>query len=276
MKPNMKWLLVLPIMVAVLTACQPSEEQRASALVTEAQSLVENGQWRQARIVLDSLHKTYPKQVVQRRAAKALGDSITYMEAQRSVAYADSLLQLLLPQADELLRQFRYEKDDRYEDHGRYVSRLLATGSNTSRNFLQAYVRDDRMTIVKSFYYGAMSVGQQSLLLSANGEEVTFRGNNHSFNAEGWHEIMTLEDTDALQLLNFVSTHADSRVRVKGEGDAPDKAWVYYLTDKEKKALVQTYQLGFLMKDIRQLEEMLRVANAQVLHYESKHRSEIH
>ena len=276
MKLNMKWLLVLPIMVAVLTACQPSEEQRASALVTEAQSLVENGQWRQARIVLDSLHKTYPQQVVQRRAAKALGDSITYMEAQRSVAYSDSLLQLLLPQADELLRQFRYEKDDRYEDHGRYVSRLLATSSNTSRNFLQAYVRDDRMTIVKSYYYGARPVGQQSLFLSANGEEVTFRGNNHSFNAEGWHEIMTLEDTYALQLLNFVSTHADSRVRVKGEGDAPDKAWVYYLTDKEKKALVQTYQLGFLMKDIRQLEEMLRVANAQVLHYESKHRSEIH
>jgi len=271
MKSSVKWLLVLPI--AMLAACQPSEEQRASALVAEAQSLVENGQWRQARIVLDSLHKTYPKQVAQRRAAKALGDSITYMEAQRSIAYADSLLQVLLPQADELLRQFRYEKDDRYEDHGRYVSRLLATSSNTSRNFLQAYVRDDRMTVVKSFYYGAGQVGQRSLYLSANDEETAFRGNNHSFNAEGWHEIMTMEDAEALQLLNFVSTHADGRVRVKGEGSAPNKTWVYYLTDKEKAALVQTYQLGFLMKDIRQLEEMLRVANAQVLHYESKKKS---
>lgn len=271
MKSSVKWLLVLPI--AMLAACQPSEEQRASALVTEAQSLVEDGQWRQARIVLDSLHKTYPKQVAQRRAAKALGDSITYMEAQRSIAYADSLLQVLLPQADELLRQFRYEKDDRYEDHGRYVSRLLATSSNTSRNFLQAYVRDDRMTMVKSFYYGTGQVGQQSLYLSANDEETAFRGNNHSFNAEGWHEIMTMEDVEALQLLNFVSTHADGRVRVKGEGSAPNKTWVYYLTDKEKAALVQTYQLGFLMKDIRQLEEMLRVANAQVLHYESKKKS---
>lgn len=274
MKSSVKWLLALPIVV--LAACQPSEEQRASALVTEAHSLVDDGQWRQARIVLDSLHRTYPKQVAQRRAAKALGDSLTYMEAQRSIAYADSLLQMLLPQADELLRQFRYEKDDRYEDHGRYVSRLLATSNNTSRNFLQAYVRDDRMTVVKSFYYGAGQVEQQALYLSADGEEAAFRGNNHSFNAEGWHEIMTLEDEAALELLNFVSTHTDSRVRVRGEGSAPNKAWVYYLTDKEKTALTQTYQLGFLMKDIRQLEEILRIANAQVLRYENKNKSEMY
>ena len=252
------------------SACRSNDETRASALVAEAQSLVDNGQWRAANVLLDSVHHTYPREVAQRRAAKALQDSISYLEAKRTFAYSDSLLTTLLPQADVLLKHFRYEKNDQYEDHGRYVHRLLATGSNTSRNFLQAYVRDDRLTIVKSYYFGAAKVGQTSITLSADDEDSRYTGTNHSFNAEGWHEIMTLEDATALQLLNFVSAHQSSRIRVRGEGDAPAKAWVYYLSDKEKTALTETYRLGFLMKDIRQLEQNLRVATAQINRYEQK------
>lgn len=257
-------------MVVGLSACQPSDETRAANLVSEAHTLVDGGQWRTAQVLLDSVHHTYPKEVAQRRAAKALQDSITYLEAKQTLAYSDSLLQTLLPQADALLPQFRYEKNAQYEDHGRYVHRLLSTGSNTSRNFLQAYVRDDRITIVKSYYYGSSQVGQTSVVLSANGEESRYAGSNHSFNAEGWHEIMTLEDASALQLLNFVCTHQSSRIRVRGEGDKPSKSWVYYLSDKEKDALTQTYQLGFLMKDIRQLEQNIRVATAQIEHYQNR------
>lgn len=261
---------VLLFALIILPACQPTDEQRAAALVSEAQQLVDNGRWQQARLLLDSVHHTYPKQVSQRRLAKALSDSITCLEAQRTIAYSDSLLQVLLPQSDELMRQFKYEKSTQYEDHGRYVHRLLTTGSNTSRNFLQAYIRDDRRTIVKSYYFGAAQVNQQAVSLLSEEEESRFYGANHSFQSEGWHEIMTLEEDDALQLLNFISTHAAARIRVKGEGEKAHATWVYYLSDKEKTALAQTYQLGFLMKDIRQLEQTLRVANAQVERFVAK------
>ena len=148
----------------LLVACAPSDTEQAQVLVQQAQTLVDNGQWRQARIVLDSVHTIYPKEV-----AKALSDSITYLEAQSTLAYADSMLPPLLEQSDKLLKQFKYEKDAQYEDKGRYVHRLLHTSSNTARNFLQAYVRDDRQTIVKSYYYGSHQVNQQQVTLSAQG-----------------------------------------------------------------------------------------------------------
>lgn len=266
----MMTLCVLLFVLMIVPACRPTDEQKASDLVFEAQQLVDDGHWQQARLLLDSVHNTYSKQVAQRRWAKALSDSITYLEAQQTVAYADSMLQLLLPQADELMRQFKYEKNAQYEDHGRYVHRLLITGNNTSRNFLQAYIRDDRRTIVKSYYYGTVQVNQKTVSLFSEGEESRFYGNNHSFQSEGWHEIMTLEEDEALQLLNFVSTHTATRIRVKGEGEKAHTTWVYYLSDKEKTALAQTYQLGFLMKDIRQLEQMLSVANAKVERFVTK------
>ena len=257
----------------LLVACAPSDTEQAQVLVQQAQTLVDNGQWRQARIVLDSVHATYPREVAQRRLAKALGDSITYLEAQSTLAYADSMLPPLLEQSDKLLKQFKYEKDAQYEDKGRYVHRLLHTSSNTARNFLQAYVRDDRQTIVKSYYYGSYQVNQQQVTLSAQGEELRFSGSNHAFEVEGWHEIMTLEDETALQLLNFISAHHSDRVRVHGAGLKPTHTWVYYLNDKEKEALSATYQLGFLMKDILRLEQMANTARNQIAHYERKYLS---
>jgi hypothetical protein len=183
------------------------------------------------------------------------------------------MLPPLLEQSDKLLKQFKYEKDAQYEDKGRYVHRLLHTNSNTARNFLQAYVRDDRQTIVKSYYYGSHQVNQQQVTLSAQGEEVRFSGSNHAFEIEGWHEIMTLEDENALQLLNFISAHHSDRVRVHGAGLKPNHTWVYYLNDKEKEALSATYQLGFLMKDILRLEQMANAARNQIAHYERKYLS---
>lgn len=270
MKTKILFLLVCTLLIV---GCAPSDTERAQMLVQEAQALVDNGQWRQARIVMDSLHATYPREVAQRRIAKALGDSITYLEAQRTLAYADSMLPPLLEQSDKVLKQFKYEKDEQYEDKGRYVHRLLNTGSNTARNFLQAYVRDDRQTIVKSYYYGSHQVNQQHVTLSAQGEELRFSGSNHAFEVEGWHEIMTLEDESALQLLNFISAHYSDRVRVHGAGIKPTHTWVYYLNDKEKEALSATYQLGFLMKDILRLEQMGNTARNQIAHYERKYLS---
>ena len=167
----MKQAISILLVLLALLGCQPSPEQRASMLISEAQTLVDNGQWRQARIVLDSIHVTYPKQVAQRRMAKALEDSITYLEALRTLAYVDTLLPPLLEQADKLIKQFKYEKNEKYEDNGKYVHRLLATNTNTSRNFLQAYVLDNRKTVLKSYYYGDRQVNQQTVRLLSEGEE---------------------------------------------------------------------------------------------------------
>ena len=264
---NMKQLISILLILATFMACQPSEEQRAQQLVTDAHTLVDNGQWRQARIILDSLHQTYPKQVAERRLAKALEDSITYLEAQRTLAYVDTLLPPLLEQADKIIKRFKYEKNEKYEDYGKYVHRLLETGSNTSRNFIQAYVRDDKQTFVKSYYYGDKQMNQQSLSLQSEGESAVFQGHNHHFQDGAHHEVMTMDNDIALSLLNFISTHQNARIRVEGIGDKSHKNWVYYLNDKEKEALSDTYQLGWLMKDINRIEQMQKVANAQIERY---------
>ena len=260
--------LLATALVLCLSACTKAKNERdAQARVDAAAALVEQHRYEAALQQLDSVHSLYPKQVAQRRQAKALKDTIVYLQSQQTLRYCDSLLQPLLPEADKLLKEFRYEKNESYEDHGQYVYRNLQTGWNTNRCFLQAYVSDDRKTLVKSYYYGAKPVHQTSVALQAADQEIEIQGQNHAFEVEGWHEILTLADEQALEVLNFISSHLGERIRVTAKGSS--KA-AYYLSDSEKQALDCTYQLGLTMRDIDQLEEQIRLASQRVQHYESK------
>lgn len=209
-----------------------------------------------------------PSKVDLMRQEKAQRDSIKYVQAKQNMYYSDSLLQVLLPQVDPLLKSFVYSKHDKAEDHGHYVHRLLQTSTNTTRNFLQAYVADNRVTSLQSYYYGAARHQQKSLRLNVGEDYVEKEGSNHAFEAEGWHEILTIEDADAIQMLALVANHVGERVRVESKGVRPV---VYYLSVQEQQALAETYQLSVLMRDIDALERAIHVADMQIRKYEKNH-----
>jgi len=76
----------------------------------------------------------------QYRADKHVRDSVSLVEQERSLAFYESQLELLMPKADSLLQYFKYEKNDRYQDHGNYVL--------TGKNGLRILVRDDGKEIL--------------------------------------------------------------------------------------------------------------------------------
>jgi len=209
-----------------------------------------------------------PSKVEQMRMEKAQKDSIQYVQAKQNLHYSDSLLQVYLPQVDPLMESFVYSKDEKAEDHGHYVHRRLQTTSNTSRNFLQAYVSDNHVTSLQSYYYGQKQHHQHALRIQIGEDYVVKEGSNHAFNAEGWHEILTIEGEDAIQLLSFISSHVNERIKVSSMGDG---SVVYYLSDIEKKALSDTYELAVLMHNIDALERAIHVADLQIQKYEKKH-----
>lgn len=212
--------------------------------------------------------KPRPSKVELLRREKAQEDSLEYVRAKRTIAYSDSLLQELLPQVDPLLLSFCYEKNEKAEDHGHYVHRLLQTTSNTERNFLQAYVLDNRRVEVKSYYFGAQPINHRRLELNAGEVVVAKEGSPFRFEAEGVHEIVTIEQQDALELLQFVAEHFTERILVKASGSS---RVTYYLQDNEKTALRDTYQLALLMMDIDRLERAIHTATLQCAKYEKKH-----
>lgn len=261
MKQNrMVWMLLVGAMVFGV-ACAPSEQEKAQQHYQNAVQMAQEGQFNAARIEIDSIHQRYPQQVAFRRLGKRLCDSITAIEAERTFAYADSVHALLLPKADSLLRFFRYEKNEKYEDEGKYVHRLLNTGSNTARCYLQAYVTDQRTPVLKSYYFGIKALEQSAVVLSVGDLELKVEGKNHAFQSEGWHEILSLDEEPTFAVLQFIDAHQNDRVKVKLMGKSD---YTYYLQANEREALSQTYELALVMRDIRQAEVSMKQADYQI------------
>jgi len=78
--------------------------------------------------------------VEQYRAEKHVRDSVSLAAQERSMGYYQSLLDSLIPQADSLIALFKYEKNDKYQDHGNYVL--------TAPNGLRILVRDDGKSLL--------------------------------------------------------------------------------------------------------------------------------
>lgn len=216
--------------------------------------------------VMTSCHR--PSRADQMRRDIFVQDSLQYVQALRTRAYSDSLLQTLLPQVDPLLNRFRFENEEAYEDHGRYVHRLLVTDRNTARNYLQAYVTDDARLVLQSFYYGSQPIDQRALRIAVDEGFQQAEGTNHRFEAEGWHELLTLTPDDSQRLLDLVASHTDERVRVSLIGK---REQVYYLQTNEKQALAETLQLAKLMQDIATLERSIHTADRQIEKHQRKY-----
>jgi len=87
-----------------------------------------------------------PSKVDQYHAEKHERDSVALMEQQRSLAFYQQQLDTLLPVIDSLIPLFKYEKNEKYQDHGFYVV--------NGRDGLRVMVRDDGQPPILLYRYG--------------------------------------------------------------------------------------------------------------------------
>jgi hypothetical protein len=85
-----------------------------------------------------------PSRVEQYKAEKRARDSVRLEEQVRSLAYYEGELERLMPVADSLIALFRYEKNDKYQDHGYYV----VESRKSKVESLRILVRDDGSEIL--------------------------------------------------------------------------------------------------------------------------------
>jgi hypothetical protein len=86
-----------------------------------------------------------PSKVEQYRAEKHERDSVALIEQERSLAYYQSQLEALMPQADSLMALFKYEKNEKYQDHGFYVVRNEKLKNHAG---LRVMVQDDGQSLL--------------------------------------------------------------------------------------------------------------------------------
>ena len=264
MQKNIQNFILLMSLVLIISCdSRHKQEKLADERLKRIEVLINQNSLNAAKIEIDSLHFLYPRLVDKRRIAAAFADTISRRESARNLAYCDSILPNKLHEADSIQKNFRFEKDEKYQDIGNFVYKTQQTESNSTRTFLKTYVDENADFYLVSNYCGGKiehtSVEVSVKDLFAHTDTVNISNSAyHSFNDGGSHwETLTFKNNADKGVSAFIAQNFSSRIKITLQGK---KSYAYYLADADKKAVLETNHLWIVKKDVVKLQKEIKKA----------------
>lgn len=255
--------------LSITTSCNDWEkkEKLADIKLKKIESLIHQNALNSAKIEIDSLHLLFPKLISKRKVAAALEDTILRIESSRTLAYCDSLLPKKQLELNVILKNFRLEKNAKYQEIGNYIYKTQITESIPKKTYLKTYVDEKADLFLISNYCGPKI--DHSCVEASNGD-ITSRTDtllannsaNYSFtDGENHWETLTFKNDAANPLASFITQESDKQIKVNLCGK---KRYTYFLSNSDKKAITETYRLWIVKKDIHQLEKEIKKAKNRI------------
>lgn len=266
------------IVLLVFSSCNSGRKQNERDIASRfshIEDLIGRNLLNAAKIELDSIHILHPRAIDARRTARVLQDTILLRENRRTLAFCDSILPIKQHEVDSIRRNFRLEKDETYQTVGNFVHRSLRIEQNLNRNYLRAFVDENADFFLVSQFTGNNRINHTSVRVSvgsifATTDTIpTSSPFNHSFADGGMHwEMVTFRNEAAREVPVFIAQYADQRIRIALTGD---RNAVFYLTEIDRRALADTYNLWVAMKDVVMLEREIERATAMIQLINERH-----
>ena len=267
---NLKLILKSVLILALLFSCdsRKAQEEKADNRLKHIQELIEQKSYNAAKNEIDSIHLLFPMLVDKRRIAAALSDTVIRRESSRSLAYCDSILPRKIHELDSIQKNFRVEKDKKYQEIASYIYKTQQTESNAGRIYLKTYLDDNADLYLVSNYCGA-KIDQQSVEVSdnelfAHTDTISLSNpNNHRFDDGGSHyESILFKNESGKTVVEFITQSASKALKITLHGK---KSYSYYLADADKKAIAETYRFWKVKKDVVQLQKEIKKANLRIM-----------
>lgn len=260
---------VIIVLVVLMSSCssRARDEKAADKQLQLIQQLIEENNYQAALGSIDSLHHVYPRLVSKRRIAAAFKDTIIRRQSAALLALSDSLLPVKIRQVDSLQKNFRYEKDDKYQEFGNFVYKSQITEQNYSRNYLKYYV-DDNADIYLISNVSGTKLNHIGVKVSV-GEffaqtDTTQRSNGafHNFSDGGnYWESLTFKNEYDGGIVSFIVQHQAEKIKVNL---FCRKNVSYILNDQDKKAIIATHELWVLKRDLKKLQNDIKGATIRI------------
>lgn len=251
--------LVIGITLAslVLTGCN-NNEKAAQARLDNARSMYERSEFFAAKSEIDSIRILYPKEFDIIRKGLTLMRQVEQKEAERNLAFCDSLLPIKLQELDVLKKNFNLEKDSAYNEIGNYVSKQQTIEKNIQRCYIRSGVNEKGEMYLASVFYGGKPINHTGIKLTTKNDlfaetpAIPYDGglNYHFKDMGSTTEVVTYIGEKCKDVVELIYNNPKERIRVEYTGGKP---YVLYIADTDKKAIAATYELAVVLSDIEKL-----------------------
>lgn len=279
----MKRILMSVTLVAFLLVGCNGDEKAAQARLDKARAMYENDELFGAKNEIDSIRTLYPKEVKVLRQGLTLTRLIEKREAERNIAYCDSLLPIKLEEVEDLKKGFVFEKDTVYEEIGNYIWKQQTIERNLQRCYVRCGVSEKGEMYLASVYYGGRSIEHTGIKLSVKNKEkgeqfattasIPYDGGlNYRFKDMGsTTEVVTYKGDHCVDAVKFIYENASDRIKVEYTGGNP---YIIYMADADKKAIVTTFDLATVLSDISTMITLKEKSEKKIVYLNSKLKEE--
>ncbi len=249
-------IYILPALL-MLAGCN-GDTKEAQAQLDKATALYEQNELAGAKNEIDSLKAHFPKELKVLKEGLTLMRQIEWKEAERNIAFIDSLLPIRQQEAEELVKGFVFEKDTAYDEIGHYIWKPQTIERNIERSYIRCGVNEEGEMYLASVYFGASPLKHTGIKLSTGNDVFTETasipydgGLNYRFENLGMTtEVVTYKGANGNDAIKFIYDNAKERIKIVYTGG---KAYTLYMADADKKALVATYHLATVLSDVHQM-----------------------
>jgi len=228
-----------------------------------------------AKNEIDSIRALYPKEVKVLKQGLTLMRQVEVKEAERNIAFCDSLLPIKLEEVEGLKKGFAFEKDSVYEEIGNYIWKQQTIERNVQRCYVRCGVNEEGEMYLASVYYGGRPIEHTGIKLSlkdgqfAETASIPYDGGlNYRFKDMGsTTEVVTYKGEHCVDAVKFIYDNEKERIKVEYTGGKP---YIIYMADADKKAIVNTFNLATVLSDIKSMNTLKEKSEKKIAYLKNK------
>ena len=254
----MKKIALLSLVTLVFISCGQNNTQKAQDVLQSAEQAFAVGDLERTEAIIDSLHQTYPREVSTRREADTLLWKAIVKDITQNMPTIDSTLSQLLKRAEEIARDYKFEKDTRFQIVGDYEHKSLQTAQNTGRTYLKPIADEDGGFRLISTLCG-QKISHTQIIATAGvaSYSTTYidEGSLNTYDQLGvTYEVANFSDPTAVDMAMFIGENANGKIKITLKGSSKD--YTYELSEREARIIGQTAEFASLLQDVAKYQRI--------------------
>lgn len=260
----MKKLILFACISCMLFSCE-DVEKKAGEKLQAARTAFEQGNYNEAKMLIDSIKILYPKAFETRRAGIGLMQEVELQEQEKSLVYLDSMLQAKQKEFEAVKSKFTFEKDAEYQKIGNYLHPSQVIEKNLHRSFLRFQVNEKGEMSMTSIYCGPRNIHHIAVkVIAPDGSFAETPASKDSYETTDLGEKIEKADYKLGEdgsVMAFINLNKDKNLKVNYLGEHP---YSTTMTPADRQALASVYELAQLLSSMTEINKNIEEANLKI------------
>ena len=250
--------------LTTLAGCGDGGEKEAQLRLQKAEAALQQENFSEAKLQIDSIKILYPKAFEARRKGIKLMQQVDLKEQQKTLDYLNGVMQMKQAQLDSIKGNFVLEKDTAYQEIGNWFYPTQVVEKNIGRSFLRAQVNELGEMSLTSIYCTGGKLNHTSVKVSVGDifAETPITKDSYITSDLG----RTIEKSDYKVgedggVVGFIVANQEKNIQLTFIGD---KTYRTAMQKNDRKAIVELTELARILSSMEEIRKQQKEADLKI------------